>query len=386
MSKLEKMIRFLPSSLQAQSNPYMRGILWAWSSEDDNIVKEIENAKDQLYVKFAEQLFLDYLGANVGYIRPRGGFSDATYRQLIPLMSFTPKQIKSTMEKVLKVIYGENERTDIYEVNRNEIIVIAPWNVHPLDDNLRGTHHFKLYSGPITAIDAVNNIITMELNSGGFPAPENNVKEDEWKFTDAGQNTFYCRVLSNDAANSTVTLQVNIVDSLANFKIGERITISNAENYPGSFIPSPTAPVVLTQLTGVLGQAINPGNIIPSLLMQDASSIPNTTGYFSISYGTNSPRPGANNEEIVPYLGRPSDTTLTISPTYVFTKQHSLGATVNYMTSDTVPRGDGSDYSVYFYGVEYFREVLYDLFENQLKAAGIVIKWYWIYPTKNGTP
>ena len=50
MSKLDKMSRFVPSIYKPGANPYVRGLLYSYSSEDDTIVQEIVNAKEQIFV------------------------------------------------------------------------------------------------------------------------------------------------------------------------------------------------------------------------------------------------------------------------------------------------------------------------------------------------
>ena len=106
MAKLDNMVRFLPDVLRPTINPNTRGLLTAWASSDDTIVTQIDAAKDQIFVKNADFNFLDLLGSNVGVFRnPDFNLPDDTFRNLIPLLSYSPKQVKNTIQLVLDVFF-----------------------------------------------------------------------------------------------------------------------------------------------------------------------------------------------------------------------------------------------------------------------------------------
>jgi len=105
--KFQRMARSLPSFYKAESNVMIRGLLKAWGLSDDEIVVQIQNTKDQLFVEQAEGRYLDYLGNNVGVPRdPNLGMGDDDFRKLIPVMSFYPKQVRKTIISLLDVFWG----------------------------------------------------------------------------------------------------------------------------------------------------------------------------------------------------------------------------------------------------------------------------------------
>jgi len=160
MSKVESIKRFMPNLFRPDSNPIMKALLEAIGGEDDNAVTQIENAKEQLFIVTAVSSFLDALGSNVGVDRTSDPtefyFSDALFRQLIPLLSYHPKQIKETMQGILDAFFGAGStEVAIYEINPNEIVVLMPTTLPVIRDELIGTTHFHAHGGWISDIDNV---------------------------------------------------------------------------------------------------------------------------------------------------------------------------------------------------------------------------------------
>jgi len=107
MSKFDKYVKTIPPLYKPTINPIVKALLKAWASGDDEIVQQLINTKDQLFVKTAEGDFLDKLGANVDVSRPSElGMQDEDFQNLIPILSFEPKQIRKTMYNFLDVFWG----------------------------------------------------------------------------------------------------------------------------------------------------------------------------------------------------------------------------------------------------------------------------------------
>lgn len=108
MNKKEKILTHVPSYFSPKSNLYWRTLLESHGEEDEKIVQQIDQAKQQIFVITAEKVYLDSLGENVAVFRPLElNLSDEKYRRLIPLLSFYPKQVKSLITKILDVFYHE---------------------------------------------------------------------------------------------------------------------------------------------------------------------------------------------------------------------------------------------------------------------------------------
>lgn len=364
------MTRFLPGLYAPTVNTYVKGLLYAWSGEDDKIVSAILDAKEQIYVRTAVLQYLDALGSNVGVFRPATiNLSDVQYRDLIPALSFSAKQIKPTIIRVLEAFFGVgNPLVKISEINPNEIVIQIPSSVPSLRRSLRGSHHFKNYSGSITAINNIAKTVTVTLDQN-----QKNLEVDELANSFFGQGRQMLKILSNTAGNTGVIIQFSASTNLASLSVG-RFLISGVLNYPGSFFPDPTRTYTVTKQRGVLGQSLVAGNIYPIITMQDSSGIPDAPGVLVFNYGRE------NQEELIVYLGRPNNTTLLIDPSYTWTKDHFSGEDVNVVVTPYIqPATTGEDYSIYLVGVTAARTLAQDIVES-VTAAGIVVRWVLVEP------
>lgn len=369
-TKLDKMTRYLPGLYRPEANTYVRGLLYAWSFEDDQITTELQNAKDQIYVKHASLQYLDALGSNVGVFRPATvNLSDENFRNLIPALSFDPKQIRPTIKKVLEAFYGvDNPRVTIGEVNPNEIVIQIPSSVPSLRRSLKGSHHFHNYSGNITAIDSVGKTVTVNLYGDS-----KTLFSDEWKGAKFAQGNHAYPVLSSSTGHTGVTVQFAASTDLTALQIGNFL-VADRPNYRGSFIPDPTRAYSVTKLRGTVGQSVKAGNIYPTLAMQDASGIPDAPGRLIFGYT------GSNQEADIKYFGRPNNTTILIDPSYVFQKDHNSGEIVNVIVKPYIkPDINGKDLSVYLVGVKTARELAQSIVQSVV-AAGVTIRWIIVDP------
>jgi hypothetical protein len=369
-TKLEKMQRFLPSVLRPQTNIMNRGLLYAWSGEDDALVIAVKDAKEQLFVRLAQLQYLDALGSNVGVFRPTVfNLTDSLFRQLIPALSYYPKQVIPTFQKVLDIFFGVgNPIVDINEIRPNEIEITIPTAVPALRRTLKGAHHFHNYSGVIAVIDNLAKTIEIDLDG-----TTKSLVADEIAGGIIGQHIVYASPVSNGSGSTGVILQFSPATNLSGFTAGGRFMMSRPV-YQGGYIPDKTSAFTVTKLRGTLGQTIVAGNITPTLTMTDASLIPNTVGMLSFNFGTQT------EESLIQYFGRPNNQTLFIDPGYVFQHNHSIGEVVNVIvTPYNTPNVNGSDYSVYIVGVVAARLLAQQIIES-LKAAGVVINWRIVGP------
>ena len=363
--KFEKMARFIPSMYKPDENPYVKGLLTAWSNEDNAIVQSIQDAKEQIYVKYAQLGYLDALGSNVGVYRTSAStINDDQFRNLIPALSWYPKQVRSTLVKILEVFFGTgNPLIKVFEVNPNEIVIQIPSSTPLIIQNLKGTTHIKGYNGVITAVD--DALKTLEVTF------EKSLAIDELASAEFCQDLKVAKIVGNTAGTNAI-VQLTASADVGAFVTGDNFAIANASEYQGPYITDPDSEYTLTKLRGALGQVIELGNVYATLLMEDASNIPDDSGEIVLSYGT-------SNEEKIEYFGRPNNSTLLIDPSYTFLKDHSIGEVVNYVAPYEPPRIDGSDYSAYIVGVLAARVIAQDLVESA-RAAGVVIRWEFVEP------
>ena len=363
------MQRYIPGLYKPTTNPMVKGLLFAWSSEDDTIVQAIQDAKEQIYVKTAQFQYLDALGSNVGVFRPSSiGLADAQFRELIPALSFYPKQVLPTIKTVLKIFFGNDPRVQVNEINPNELVIQIPSSVPALRRSLRGSQHFHNYYGEIVSVDMIGKSVVVNMG------PTKNLFMDEMAGAMFGVGNISLPVLSNTSGNAGVTIQFPASVSLAGLAVGQKFNTANVKNYPGSFVPNRFATFTVTKQRGILGQNLTAGQIYPTLTMTEASGIPDATGQVVFDYGM------PNQEGPINYFGRPNNTTLFLDPSYVFTKDHSIGEAVNVTVLPyRVPRINGADYSVYLVGVEAARILAQRIVEDIL-AAGVVVRWIVVEP------
>lgn len=205
MSKVESIKRSFPKLYKPDANQFIKALLEAIGEEDNRAVEQITNAKAQIFVSTAEGTFLDTLGSNVGVERPLGAFggfaTDDFYRQLIPLLSYAPKQIKDTMEDILFVFFGNDPDVFVEEVNPNEIVVQVPSILIIIRDQLEGATHFHSNGGDIVKIDNTLKQITVNF------ADERNLVENFDSIHDFSGSTDVSNIRLSQPHNEDTSIQ-----------------------------------------------------------------------------------------------------------------------------------------------------------------------------------
>lgn len=111
----------------------------------------------------------------------------------------------------------------------------------------------------------------------------------------------------------------------------------------------------------------------------DATQFPNAQGYIVIGYGTQ------QQEGPIPYIARPSDNTLLISPAYTLKNMFQPGTEVQLIAykGSVVVTQDGRDYPFYVTDVASGREYAQTLI-NEITATGINLVITVLYPSDIG--
>lgn len=111
----------------------------------------------------------------------------------------------------------------------------------------------------------------------------------------------------------------------------------------------------------------------------DSSAFPDSSGYLIINYGS------ADQEGPLPYIARPSNGTLLISPAYFMTQDHPAGSSVLLIESKspiTLP-SDGSAYEPFLTDTASGRVYAQNLI-NEITAAGVTVIYTILYPDPIG--
>jgi hypothetical protein len=149
-------------------------------------------------------------------------------------------------------------------------------------------------------------------------------------------------------------------------------------NQQGPYIFDLSQPFTVSDIGTTLAQNLD-GSMSRVVQVADATTFPDAEGYLIIGYGT------SHQEGPVPYIARPSSTSLLISPAYTIKKIHPSGTDVALVAQKAPANisGDGLDYPFYITDVVSGRLYAQDLI-NSVAATGINIVFTILYPSDIG--
>lgn len=105
--KFKRLVKSMPGLYRPEVNTMIGGLLKAWGLSDDDVVVQLKETKKQIFETDASDRYLDYLANNVGVSRTAElGISDDDFRNLIPVLSYYPKQVRQTLIALLDVFWG----------------------------------------------------------------------------------------------------------------------------------------------------------------------------------------------------------------------------------------------------------------------------------------
>jgi hypothetical protein len=116
-----------------------------------------------------------------------------------------------------------------------------------------------------------------------------------------------------------------------------------------------------------------------TLQLVDASQFPDQEGYIYFGYGSSVA------EGPVPYIARPDNKTLILSPAYIVQNRHPVNSDVGYIPSKSSVPIDAlaSQYPFFLTGTAPGRIYAQSLIES-VAAAGVNIQWTILYPNSIG--
>jgi hypothetical protein len=160
---------------------------------------------------------------------------------------------------------------------------------------------------------------------------------------------------------------------------------SSQPNQQGPYMYDTTQAFTISAINTLLSQELD-GTKPRIFEVENAQNFPDTAGYLMFGYGTQ------NQEGPVPYISRPSNDTLLISPVYTLQNVFPSGTIVSLVASNSppIPTQDGLDYPYYITDVVAGREYAQTLIQN-VSATGITVIFTILYPNaiglgKWGTP
>jgi hypothetical protein len=154
--------------------------------------------------------------------------------------------------------------------------------------------------------------------------------------------------------------------------------LSLLPNQLGPYLFDISQPFTVSHIGTTLAQSLD-GTMPRVISVTDSSLFPDEQGNIILGYGT------SKQEGPIPYIARPSSTTLLISPAYTVKNVHASGTDVALVAEKAPPNvsRDGLDYPFYITDVVSGRLYAQDLI-NSVAATGINIIFTILYPSDIG--
>lgn len=224
--------------------------------------------------------------------------------------------------------------------------------------------------GP-TIVDTVNHMVTALSGNPGMAAI-GGISIDVHGNTGGPILT----VWQDDPTLTFIGTYSGAANILASGLLGD--ILSEAPDQPGPYMFDTTQPFTVSSTGTTLVQQLD-GTDPRVFQVADASQFPDDQGYLIFGYGTE------DQEGPVPYISRPSNNTLLISPAYTLRNSFPAGTDVALVASKSPPElsADGLDYPFYLTDVVAGRVYAQDLI-NSVAATGITIIFTILYPNDIG--
>lgn len=189
-------------------------------------------------------------------------------------------------------------------------------------------------------------------------------------------NDTVLNVFINDATMTMVGTYSGVASISASGPQGDMASLE--PNQEGPYMYDTSQPFTVSNVGTVLAQNLD-GTMPRVINVADSSQFPDEQGNIILGYGTQ------RQEGPIPYIARPSNTTLLISPAYNIKKSHPNGTDVALVSAKSSPdiSRDGLDYPFYITDVVSGRIYAQDLI-NSVAASGINIVFTILYPNDIG--
>lgn len=189
-------------------------------------------------------------------------------------------------------------------------------------------------------------------------------------------NAEILNVFVNDATVTMTGTYSGVAAITASGPLGDMQSL--APNQPGPYMYDISQPFTVSNIGTTLNQDLD-GTMPRVITVADSTQFPDEQGNIILGYGTQT------QEGPIPYIARPSNTTLLISPAYNVKKSHASGTDVALVSQKASPdiARDGSDYPFYITDVVSGRIYAQDLI-NSVAASGINIVFTILYPSDIG--
>lgn len=420
--KFEKYKRTFPKLYKPGINEVVTALLKAMAVGDDQVVEDLFETKNQLFVRTGEGQYLDRLGSGLGVSRPAAlGLLDPDFQELIPNQSLKAKQIRQIFYDNMDVFWGPLfSRVNVSTINA------APFNISTGDEfaiSIDGgeTQLIKILSGDVATAGAATaeelatilsrldgatvsiiesvatgtEQINIRTNTVG---PRGSIQFFESSAIDPTKVDFPIgkRFRITDLEQRTAVYEINsrellielpaTVPALKRTLKGSHHLHADAtlespdptsgKTWVGSFVYDPDTTYTVTSQNAQLQQNVVKGQVYTAITV-DNMDILDTSGFLIFEWGNEE-----NQEQPVGYIGLPNSNTILLDPAYQFQKTHLSGTKVRVLQPDLqsfTPRVTGDDYAIYLTSPSEARVIVQD-FLRRLAAAGIIVNFVILLP------
>ena len=271
-NKTDQIHDLMPAHFNTRNNPNWNALVSALGSSDQALVDLITEVKKQFFLKTAYRPHLDNLGANSGISRPKGvGMDDPTFKRYIPVLAYTPKQVKLIIDQLLNIFFAKETTTAfILSEQAQPFLLQDGWELEYTVDGINDELiHFK--AADFTDINAAT---AQEIAAAINRQAQHSFAEDYYDNIAKG---FYVKIFTNTVGSKG---SIQMVGGRANIPLQFNGFISGAGvGVNTTWVITKIGDQVTMQYT--VGQnpnlnLVQIGDVVVSLL-------PNNVGSFKIS-------------------------------------------------------------------------------------------------------
>ena len=281
--KVNKIHDYMPSLYNSRENPNWKALIQAIGDSDQEIADLIEAVRKQFFIKTASRPYIDRLGTANNVQRPKFvGMDDPSFRKFIPIMSYSPKQVKLILDKLLdlfffkdsttsfiqtsvsepfflkdswqleytvdalnseKIIFNQSEFTDINSISAKEIVSAINRQAQfsyaiPYEDSISKKTYIRIFTKTIGAKGSIlldGGLANISLKFDGFNYNSGNSSNTQWEVTIIGDVVTFKYISGDDPGLSYVNNSDIVLIDIAGNAGSFIITKVNASEKSFSF-------------------------------------------------------------------------------------------------------------------------------------------------------
>jgi len=153
-------LKFLPSHYSVEERKFLWALLTAINGSNQRLEQLIQACIDQLFLSTAQGRYLVQLGEQGGFVMPQNsGLDIRAYRTLVPIMVADPKQVRQTIEEIVRAFYlSERVRPNLVSA------VVDPYVLQDGDDLIIETQSGQIKISITQAqVNDLSNVTAAEL-------------------------------------------------------------------------------------------------------------------------------------------------------------------------------------------------------------------------------